>query len=226
MSDSGERRKSGEDIRLVLIGPPASGKGTQAVLLREAYGVETISTGAMLRAEMAAETELGMEAARHLDRGQLLPDDLMLGVVKRWLGVREGGFLLDGFPRTRRQAEVFDEVLAEREWELTAAIFLDTPEAILEDRVTKRMHCESCGAIVRVGVHVESAGGACPKCGGDLVKREDDTVAVFRERMEEYREKTVPVLGYYEETKKLVRIRGEGGADVVFKQISDGLAAV
>ncbi|MEM8953897.1 MAG: nucleoside monophosphate kinase [Verrucomicrobiota bacterium] len=213
-------------MRLVLMGPPASGKGTQAARLREAYRVETISTGAMLRGEIEAGTVLGEGASRHLERGRLLPDDLMLGVVRRWVEDREGGFVLDGFPRTLRQGEAFDEILAEAGWELTAAVFLDTPRDLLEARVIERRHCVECGMVVRLGTHVESAGDPCPTCGGELVKRSDDTLEVFHQRMDEYEEKTIPVVRYYEEKKKLLRIRGEGGADMVFKRLDESLGAL
>jgi adenylate kinase len=227
--NSSERQndvEGGGGPRLVLIGPPASGKGTQAEKLYEVFGVPTVSTGAMLRQEIESGSDLGKDAARYLDRGHLLPDELMLGVVGRWLETRAGGFILDGFPRTVIQAEAFDEMLREGGGGLTAAIFLDTAAEVLEDRVCKRMHCSRCGAIVRVGVHVEDAEAGCPKCGAGLVKREDDTVETFRERMAEYEEKTFPGRGYYEGGKKRLRIRGDGGAAVVCKIFLSGLEAL
>jgi adenylate kinase len=211
---------------MVLIGPPASGKGTQAAQLHDFLGVPTVSTGAMLRQEMQSGSDLGQEAARYLDQGHLLPDELMLGVVKHWLDSQAGGFVLDGFPRTLAQAEAFDEVLEDRGETLSAAIFLDCQEPLLEDRICRRLHCGRCGAIVRLGTHVQAVEDGCPKCEGVLLKRDDDTLETFRERMAEYRKKTFPVVPYYESRKKLLRIRGDQSVDVVFKDILSDLEAM
>ncbi|MFV1995083.1 MAG: adenylate kinase family protein [Verrucomicrobiales bacterium] len=205
--------------RLILLGPPASGKGTQGNLIEAALGVPTCSTGALLRDEIAADTVLGREAGKYLSKGQLLPDDLMLAAVRGWIERRRGGFILDGFPRTLVQAGALDELLAGWSLEIDAALYLDVSEEVLEERILHRVQCTECRAIFRLGDEVADIETPCPSCGGSLHRRKDDTPETLQLRLEEYRQKTAPLLGFYRDRGNLFRINGDQSSQSVFKEI-------
>ena len=212
--------------KIVLFGPPASGKGTQSELLSERLGIPTCSTGAMLRDEIAKGTELGQEADRFLSKGQFLPDDLMIVALRGWLEKNREAFVLDGFPRTVAQARALDAMTGEWGSGLEAAVYLDVSEEILMDRVLKRLQCRKCRRIYRIGDSVDSVEVPCPSCGGVLFRRDDDNEETLHLRLVEYREKTAPLIDYYRETGKFFRINGDQAGELVFKDISAAMSLV
>jgi adenylate kinase len=208
--------------RLVILGAPASGKGTQAAMIRERFGIETASPGAMLRAEKAAGTALGMEADRQTSNGQLLPDATIVKLVDEWLAVHDGAFTFDGYPRTIGQAEALESILKKRGTPLEAAILLDLDldfDTILH-RVQHRLVCASCGATLGLGFQVASDESPCPKCGGKLTRRSDDNPATLEHRMAEYREKTEPLVSYYRVRGILYEVDASRPPDEVFASIA------
>lgn len=203
------------------MGPPASGKGTQGERIASKYGIEAISTGAMLRDEQKKGTALGEQVRALIEAGQLVPDNVMTALVADWIGGREGeaGFILDGFPRTVPQAEALDRMLEERGIAIDGALFFDVPFEVISDRILGRLSCTGCQRIYRAGVQVASADVPCPACGGKLERRVDDTPETLRRRMDEYDAKTAPVLEFYRKTGRLQRVPGEGTPDEVFARV-------
>jgi adenylate kinase len=205
--------------RIVLLGPPASGKGTQAELIQERFGIPATSTGAILREQKRAGTEIGHEADKYTSRGQLVPDPLIIDLVRAWLQHYDSRFTFDGFPRTIGQAEALTKLLDERETPLDIVIALEADYDILLDRVTHRRFCSACGNVVRVGFHVSDADAPCPRCGGRLERRTDDNPETLNARMREYREKTEPLLSYYARNGKLRAIAAAESPEEVFTKI-------
>jgi len=209
--------------RLVLLGPPATGKGTQAALLSATFGIPAASTGAMLREERANGTPIGQEAAQWTDQGKLFPDELALRVVWHWVDGRTR-FILDGFPRTVGQAEEFDRGLKERDLPLDAVYFLDLPEDIIRERMCSRLTCAKCSAVYNERFHNVTEKTPCPACGGTLFRRSDDTHEALDQRMAQYREHTLPVVDYYRHTGHLVDIDARPGREAVFKTLYQDLS--
>jgi len=204
--------------RIVLLGPPATGKGTQAALLSATFGIPATSTGAMLRAEKARGSEIGLQAEQWTNRGLLFPDDLALQVVWQWINGRSR-FILDGFPRTLGQAEAFDRGLEERELPLDIVYLLDLPEETIRDRMCSRLTCGSCGAVYNETFHKLHEGDRCPTCGGNLSRRADDTHAALDQRMAQYREQTRPVIDYYRSRGVLREVDATPGREAVFQAL-------
>lgn len=183
---------------VILLGPPASGKGTQARLLQERFGWRAFSTGAAIRSHVERDTPFGKRCRDHLGAAYLLPDDLILELVRSELECVRGGLVLDGFPRTLRQAEMFDELCAEKGWRIDAVLALIGTEEELAERVTHRLTCTACGGTFREGeIGAPADGGACPLCGAIVGRRKDDRPEVFAERFAEYEKLTRPLLDYY-----------------------------
>ena len=189
-------------MKLILLGPPAAGKGTQAELMTERYGLAHISTGDMLRSEIAAGTELGLHAKSLIDDGNLVPDDIIIAMVEKRIAEDDckTGFLLDGFPRTIEQAEALERIAA-----IDAVLDIDVDSEIIIDRVASRRVCPGCGH--SQSVH-EGEEELCAKCGGELIQRADDTPERMRHRLDVYRERTLPLINYYTEREKLVQVNG------------------
>ncbi len=187
----------GSRVRLILMGAPGAGKGTQGDRLAERFGIPRLSTGDMLREARKQGTELGREAQRYMDAGDLVPDDVILGIVAEALDAPASapGFLFDGFPRTVAQAEGLAGLLAERGQSLDAVLTLDVPDEELVERLSGRRVCESCGLVT----HTAKTGGSdrCRECAGRLVRRSDDHPDTVRRRLQVYRDQTAPVLEYY-----------------------------
>ena len=206
--------------RIVLLGPPAAGKGTQAALIREHYGIPTVSTGAILRSEKTAGTELGEAAERFTREGRLFPDAIALQFVEKWIDQNGVEFVLDGFPRTLSQAEALFALLAKKAVTLGVVIAFEVTEETIRKRVLRRMVCEKCE-------YVESADVAartdfrCPKCNGLLTRRKDDTLEALRNRMIEYRVRTEPLIEYYRRRGFLVQVESERAPKVVFRKVSE-----
>lgn len=196
--------------RLVLLGPPASGKGTLADALQRQFGMPAASPGAMLRAEKAAGTPLGIEADQLTRDGRLVEDRIINAVVHIWLSHESAdGFIFDGYPRTLGQAEVLDRMLAERNSRIDAALLLEASLDTLRRRVEARATCSKCGNIVGVGVQVANLEGNCPRCGGAWSRRADDNAGTLEIRLKEYAEKTAPVVSYYDKRGVLHRLNTE-----------------
>ena len=206
--------------RLVLLGPPASGKGTQGRLMEERWQVPVVSVGDVLRKEISRGTPIGREAATSMDFGRLVPDRVAVAAVEAWLGDGAGeSFVFDGFPRTVGQAQALEEVLSRHHAPLTAALWLELDETAIAHRVSRRVTCADCGRSFQVGAHVAGHTDACPVCGGKLTVRKDDDPATLAERMEQYRQHTEPVKDFYA-TRGLLRVIEAGGSpEDVFARI-------
>jgi adenylate kinase len=206
--------------RIVLLGPPASGKGTQAELIQQHFGIPATSTGAILRAEAKTGTKLGLEAHRIISKGGLAPDDLVLQLVAAWLDAGRDAFLFDGFPRTVPQAEYFDRLLEKRGTPLELAIFLEVSEATIRQRMLGRLTCSACGKVVSIGRHIRSEFDPCPNCGGRLERRADDNHEALNRRLEEYRQKSAPVADFYARARILSTVDADREVNRVFADIS------
>jgi adenylate kinase len=209
--------------RLVLLGPPAAGKGTQAALLKEQFGFQAPSVGAMLREQKAAGTPVGLRAAQYFERGLLVPDEVSIEVVRQWLAANDGAWVLDGYPRTVGQAEAFETMLGERGESVEAAILIEADDSAIRERVTHRVTCGQCGGIFRIGMHVTAAADPCPRCDGTLGRRADDNVEALADRLSEYGAKTAPVIGWYQARGLLCRIDGNQAIPSVFADITAAL---
>ncbi len=196
--------------RLVLLGPPASGKGTQGRRLAEKLGLAYLSTGALLRSAVEEGSPLGLEAAPILARHEYLPDRLMCPIMADWLERQPGGWVLDGFPRSLAQQDFLSRWLADRGLALDAAILLEVPESELLRRIRNRVECPDCRWS---GRREQLDDGRCPRCGGEAAAREDDTEAGFRSRLAEYREHTLPVVDRYEAAGLLRRFEAASDSD-------------
>jgi adenylate kinase len=184
------------------------------------FNLPITSPGAMLREERRLHTPLGLEAEKLTSQGRLLPDETIVALVRAWLSQHGSQFIFDGFPRSVGQADALETMLSERGAPLDAAFALEAPLAVLEKRVAGRLVCLQCGQIVGAGLHVEGPGSPCPRCGGALGRRSDDTAETLRIRLEEYREKTEPLLGYYLQRGLLQRVDGAASPDEVFKSMA------
>jgi adenylate kinase len=202
-------------VRMIIMGRQGAGKGTQAGRLAEACTVPHISTGDMLRAAVRDGTELGLRAKAIMDAGDLVPDDVMIGIVGERLDQADAkrGWILDGFPRTVGQAEALAEITAEAP--VDVVVELVVPNEVVVERLSARRTCEECGTIYSVG-DPAIADGVCPKCGGTPVQRDDDKPDAILRRLEVYERDTAPLLGHYESQDLLEQIDGLGSADDVF----------
>lgn len=200
-------------MNLILLGPPGAGKGTQAVQIAERYGLPHISTGDMLRAAIRAGTPMGLAAKGHIDKGELVPDDVVIGVVKERLAMDDcaKGFLLDGFPRTLVQAEALEKIT-----KLDMALCIDADAEALVARIAGRRVCPKCGGSYHVS---RLQGNVCPACGGTLVQREDDQEATVRNRLVVYEAQTKPLIDFYSKKGILRSVDGMQAIDKVFQDI-------
>jgi len=209
--------------RLVLLGPPAAGKGTQAELLKERFGFRIPSVGAMLREQRAAGTPVGLRAAEYFERGLLVPDEISIEVVRQWLAANDGAWAMDGFPRTAVQAEAFEAMLEKQAAPVDLAVLILADESVIRDRVAHRVVCKACGGVFRVGMHVASASDPCPRCQGLLGRRADDKIEALADRLSEYRAKTEPVIDWYNARGILRTIDGNRDIESVFADFADAL---
>ncbi len=212
-------------MRIVLLGAPGSGKGTQAKKLMEARNVPHISTGDMLRAAVAAGTRFGQQAKAIMEAGDLVSDDIMLGIISERLAEPDAadGFILDGFPRTRQQADDLDELLDQLAQPLDAAILMDVDFDILMKRLTGRRTCSKTGKLLNVYFSPQEELDAVVAAGGELLQRDDDQEETISQRLNVYREQTEPVVSFYEKRGKLKTVAAEGEIDEVYDRL---LAAV
>jgi adenylate kinase len=208
-------------MNLILIGPPGSGKGTQAELLREKNSFVHYSTGEVFRDQIRQKTPVGVQVEKYVTSGGLVPDDVVLEVVNSFLAENAGKpILFDGFPRTIPQAEGLDKVLAENKLTVDMAVLVDLPDDEVVKRLTSRRQCRKCGKIYNLTFKPPKAAGICDDCGGELYQRKDDTETVILDRLGTYHHQTEPVLGYYSAQAKLKRIDGALGRDRVYEEIT------
>lgn len=209
-------------MNIVLLGAPGAGKGTQAANIIETYGVPHISTGDILRAAVANQTPLGLEAKKFMDAGELVPDSVVIGLVKDRLSQpdTEAGFILDGFPRTTAQAEALDAELATLGKSIEAAVAITVEPEVIVGRLTSRRTCRACGRITSA-----SEGVTCAECGGELYQRDDDNEATVRNRLDVYERSTAPLIDYYGSKGVLHKIDGDRPVDVVWTDVKSALEA-
>ena len=209
-------------MNIVLLGAPGAGKGTQAKKIIDTYGIPQISTGDILRAAVANQTALGLEAKRFMDAGDLVPDAVVIGLVKDRLGEPDAqkGFILDGFPRTTAQAIALDEELASLGRDLDAAIAIEVDFDVIVGRLTSRRTCRECGRITSV-----AEGDACAACGGELYQRDDDNERTVRNRLDVYERSTAPLVDYYGTKGILHHVDGDRPVDEVWADVSAILGA-
>jgi adenylate kinase len=204
-------------MRVVLLGPPGAGKGTQARRLATRWSVPQVATGDMLREAVAHGTQLGLEARRYMDAGELVPDAVIIGLVRERLGQPDGrkGFVLDGFPRTAAQAEALDQLLEAEGTPLDRVVLFQIADDELVARLTGRRVCRSCGRNYHVTLSPPRVPGRCDACGGELYQRTDDEEATVRRRLAVYARDTRPLVDYYERRGLLTTITGAGTMDAV-----------
>jgi len=211
-------------MRIVLFGPPGSGKGTQASLLKQRYGASHISTGETLREAVAKGTRVGLEAKDYMDRGELVPDDVVIAIAREKVAsVGKNGFILDGFPRTIAQAEALDAALSDLGKALEAVVNLRVDEDELVRRLSGRRVCPRCGEPYHVESKPSKEAGKCDRCGAELVQRDDDKPEAVRNRLRVYEAQTAPVLGYYERKGLLRNVDAVGGIEDILGRIAGSL---
>ncbi len=215
-------------MKLILLGPPGAGKGTQAQRLQARYGVVQLSTGDMLRAAVRAGTELGQKAKAIMEAGKLVPDDLIVGMISERIEQpdSEPGFILDGFPRTVGQAEALDKMLSDKRLQLDAVIEMKVDEQALLRRITGRFSCAKCGAVYHDETHRPKVDGVCDACGStEFVRRPDDKPETVKARLEAYNAQTAPLLPYYRRRGVLKTVDGMAPIDEVTRQMERVLEA-
>lgn len=208
-------------MRIILVGPPGAGKGTQAEKIVAKYGVAHISTGDILRANVKAGTELGKKAKSYMDAGGLVPDGVIVGMMRGRLAEDDcaKGFLLDGFPRTVPQAEALTALLSEMGIELDGVILLDVGDETVVERLCGRRMCRKCGKIFHITFNPSSKDDECDACGGELYQRDDDKEDVIRQRLAVYHSQTAPLVDYYDEKGLLFRVDAARPGDEVLSNI-------
>lgn len=213
-------------MRLLIMGRPGAGKGTQAVNIKEYYGIPHISTGDMFRAAMKEGTELGNLAKSYMEKGALVPDEVTIGIVKERLSKDDckKGFLLDGFPRTVLQAEALNDILLELGFSLDAVLDVNVDASILIRRIVGRRICKTCGATYHIEFNKPKVEGICDNCGTALIQRADDTIETAGSRLEVYDKQTAPLLAYYEKQNLLKTVNGDQELNKVFEDIKSVLA--
>ncbi len=212
-------------MQIIFIGPPGSGKGTQAKRLADRFAIPHISTGDMLREAVAEGTELGKAAAPIMASGGLVSDELMIGIIRDRLSKEDArkGFILDGFPRTVVQAEKLDSILGNGAAPL-AVVQLLVPDEVIVRRIALRRSCGQCGAVYHLENNPPASGGVCDRCGAELVARADDNESAVRKRLEAFHRQTLPVALFYKQKSLLREVDGVGAVDQVFERIEKSLS--
>lgn len=215
-------------MNIVLLGAPGAGKGTQAARMVGEFGLPHISTGDIFRKAVADGTPLGLEAKRYMDAGELVPDDVTIGIVKERLSQPDcaSGFILDGFPRTAPQADALAGALAGMGRALDAVVLIDVPTKALVARLTSRRQCRACGRIYNVMGDMPATAGVCDACSGEVYQRDDDSVATVTNRLAVYERNTRPLIEYYREKGLLRSIDGDRGVDDVYADVATLLRGI
>jgi adenylate kinase len=214
-------------VKIVLLGPPGAGKGTQAKSISNRYSIPHISTGDIFRKNISEGTPLGIEAKGYIDKGQLVPDEVTINMVKDRLTWEDckNGYLLDGFPRTVVQAEALQEFLASRDEKLDTALSIEVPSKFILERMTGRRVCLSCGASYHVKFNPPAKAGMCDVCGSDIVQRKDDTEETVSERLDVYERQTQPLIDFYNNKNLLSTVDGTKAINEVFESICNILGS-
>lgn len=212
-------------MRIVMLGAPGSGKGTQAKRLQEQRGWPQVSTGDLLRQAVADQTDLGRRAKAAMDAGELVSDDIVLGMIEERIGKPDaaGGFVLDGYPRNRQQAEDLERVLERFGMALDAAVLMNVDFDILMKRLTGRRTCSKTGKLLNIYFSPKEELDACTEAGGELLRRDDDNEDTIRNRLEVYKRETAPLIDYYDERGLLRRVDAEGEMDEVYQRLIQAL---
>ena len=207
-------------MNIILIGAPGSGKGTQARRFIEKYNFVQLSTGDVLRAAIAKKTEIGLLAQSYMNQGKLVPDDVMINLVKVYMSQQAGkSVIFDGFPRTVAQAESLNSMLSKRDMKIDKVVYFKVNPQILTKRLTGRSTCSKCGEIYHIESKPSSKGHICEKCGGSLTQRPDDREEVISERLAQFEKNTGPTISFYKQQGNLVEVDCEQVPDVIFGQI-------
>ena len=210
--------------QMIFLGPPACGKGTQTAKLAEHFGLPHVDTGSLLRAEIKAQSENGMIAKQYIDKGHLVPPELVGSIIKERLSCKDcaNGYILDGYPRSLKQAEILEEINAELNGDEKVnfmAIYFDVDESVLITRIVNRRSCSICGEIYNLKFHPTQKDGICDKCGGELTQRKDDTEEIATERFETYRRETAPLIEYYRQKGVLKNLNANGTIKEVWERL-------
>jgi len=205
-------------VILVFLGPPGAGKGTQAKLLSQRMGFLHLSTGDLLREAVKNQTPLGKKAKEYMDRGELVPDELIVQLIEETMP-KDGNVILDGFPRTVNQALALEEMLKGKGEKISKVLFFDVPDEVIIDRLSGRRVCSKCGAVYHVKYNPPKVEGVCDLCGGSLVQRDDDKEEVVRKRLEVYRKQTQPLIEFYQDRGIIYRLDAEKGVEELFEEV-------
>lgn len=208
-------------MRLILLGGPGVGKGTQAQRLSREYNVPHIATGDILRQSVKDGTEIGLKAKSYMDKGLLVPDDVVIGIIEIRLAQPDAkaGYILDGFPRTVPQAQALDDLITRMDMAPDAVVNINASVDMVVRRLTGRRTCRDCQAVYHVVNIPPKKAGVCDRCGGELYQRDDDTEETIRKRIQVYMEQTAPLLGYYQESGRLTEVSGDSGLEEVHASI-------
>jgi len=208
-------------VKIVLLGPPGAGKGTQAKSISNRYSIPHISTGDIFRKNISENTPLGIEAKKYIDKGQLVPDEVTINMVKDRLQEDDckSGYLLDGFPRTVIQAEALQDFLSERDERLDTALLIEVPTNFILERMTGRRVCPSCGASYHIKFNPPISEGKCDVCGSDIIQRKDDSEETVSERLDVYEKQTQPLIDFYKAKNLLSVVDGTKAINEVFEGI-------
>lgn len=206
-------------MNIILFGAPGAGKGTQSSLLIENDNMTQISTGDLFRAAIKNQTELGRRAQAFMDKGELVPDEIVISMVEEVLSKGNSSFILDGFPRTVPQAEALEKLLHKLNLKIDKAIFLEVPYEILSSRLTGRRVCKSCGAVYHIESKPPQKEGVCDVCQGSVIQRNDDKAEVIDNRLRAYEEFTMPLKNYYKKTGQYTEVDGNRDSEEVYKSI-------
>ncbi len=213
-------------MKLVLLGPPGAGKGTQAKQMIDKYSIPQISTGDILRQAVKDGTQMGKEAKTYMDKGELVPDGVIIGIVKDRIQADDckDGYIFDGFPRTVAQAEALDSMLNDLGTQLDAVVSIEVPEEDVVKRLSGRRTCKSCGTLFHVMFNPPAKEDVCDACGGELYQRDDDNETTIRQRLSVYTNQTSPLIDYYSKAEILKPVPGTGAPDTIFEAICKVLA--
>lgn len=212
-------------MKIIMLGPPGAGKGTQARMIAEKYGIPQISTGDILREEVKKGSALGREAKSYMDKGELVPDKLIIDIILKRLdeGGASKGYILDGFPRTVEQAVAFTSALSERDARVDSVISIEVERGELIRRLSGRRTCVQCGAMFHVHFDPPRRDAVCDKCGGKLIRRDDDNEETVANRLGVYRKQTEPLINYYEGSGVFKAVDGMGSIEDILKRMEEAL---
>jgi adenylate kinase len=219
-----------KEVKMILIflGAPGAGKGTQSELIAKEFSIPQISTGDILRNEVALVTDLGIKAKAYMDNGELVPDDVIIQIIEKRIknGDTKNGFILDGFPRTIKQAEELDSMLQKNNLSTSKVVFIDVQDEVIIERLSGRRVCPSCNAVYHIKYNPPKVENICDKCGSKLIQRSDDHEDVIKRRLQTYKENTSPLVEYYANSMRLIKISGEKDIMDIFHEILDELSSI